>query len=140
MSQQVTKRLIQKNCFLPRNSKGYVTSKFRTNEINEVFYGHHYLWLKILNNKSFEDNFKIKKGALIGFIVIEVENLKFHSLYTEKEKKVIRQKIKRQIGGFLNCYDLAYAGRDRVNQAAKVAPGAIKGATNKIDKNCSTEN
>ena len=36
----------------------------------------------------------------------------------------------RQLGGFLNCYDFAYAGRDTVNQAAKVAPGIIKAAAN----------
>ena len=35
---------------------------------------------------------------------------------------------KRQRGGFLNRYDFAYADRDTVNQAAKVAPGIIKAA------------
>ena len=35
---------------------------------------------------------------------------------------------KRQRGGFLNRYDFAYAGRDTVNQAAKVTPGVIKAA------------
>ena len=51
-----------------------------------------------------------------------------------KKRKYVRRKIKRQIGGFLNRSDLAYAGRDIVNQAAKVAPGIIKGAANKIGK------
>ena len=41
--------------FLPGNSKAYITSEFRTNEINKLFYGQHCLWLEILN-KSFEDN------------------------------------------------------------------------------------
>ena len=36
-------------------------------------------------------------------------------------------------GGFLNCYDCSYAGRNVVNQAPKVAPGVIKVATNDIN-------
>ena len=44
------------------------------------------------------------------------------------------QKRKRQLGGFLNCYDFAYTGRNTVNQAAKVAPGVIKAATNDINE------
>ena len=40
---------------------------------------------------------------------------------------------KRQLGGFLNHYYFAYAGRDTVNQAAKVAPGVIKNAVNEIN-------
>ena len=36
--------------------------------------------------------------------------------------------------GFLNRYDFAYAGRDVVNQAGKVAPRIIKQATTQIDK------
>ena len=33
----------------------------------------------------------------------------------------------------MNRYDLVYAGRDTVNEAAKVAPGVIKSATNDIN-------
>ena len=40
---------------------------------------------------------------------------------------------KKKTGGFLTRYDFAYAGRDAVNQACKVAPGVIKGATKEID-------
>ena len=43
------------------------------------------------------------------------------------------QKWKRQHGSFLNCYDFAYASRYVVNQAAKVAPGVIKAATNDVN-------
>ena len=42
-------------------------------------------------------------------------------------------RCKRQLGGFLNCYNFAYAGRDTVNQAAKVAPGVIKSVTNNLN-------
>ena len=40
----------------------------------------------------------------------------------------------RQTGGFLNRYDFAYAGRDVVNQAAKVTPKLISQATGEINK------
>ena len=52
---------------------------------------------------------------------------------TKRIYRRIDQKRKRQSGGFLNRYDVAYAGRDVVNQAAKVAPGVIKAATNDIN-------
>ena len=56
----------------------------------------------------------------------------------KKERKRPRQKNSnkkhyRQHGGFLNRYDFAYAGRNTVNQAAKVAPGVIKAAANGIN-------
>ena len=40
----------------------------------------------------------------------------------------------KQTGGFLNRYDFAYAGRDVVNQAGKIAPDIISKATSDIDK------
>ena len=40
----------------------------------------------------------------------------------------------RQTGGFLNCYDFAYTGRDTVNQVGKIAPGIINKATSDINK------
>ena len=36
---------------------------------------------------------------------------------------------RRQTGGFLNCYDFAYAGRGTVNQVGKISPGIIDKAT-----------
>ena len=48
-------------------------------------------------------------------------------------KKRTNQKRKRQLGGFLSPCDFAYAGRDTVNQVAKVVPGVIKAATNGIN-------
>ena len=53
---------------------------------------------------------------------------------TKKNYRRTNQKRKRQLGGFLNCYDFAHTGRDTVNQAAKVAPGVIKAATNDINE------
>ena len=50
----------------------------------------------------------------------------------KRKRKAIRQKTRRQIGGFLNLYDFAQAGRDTFNQPAKIAPSIIKGPTNEI--------
>ena len=47
-----------------------------------------------------------------------------------KRKKTSR----RQTVGFLNRYDFAYAGKDIVNQAAKVTLKLISQATGKINK------
>lgn len=52
----------------------------------------------------------------------------------KKRRTRTRRKGKQQYGGFLNHYDFAYAGRDTVNQAAKVAPSIIKAATNDVNK------
>ena len=41
---------------------------------------------------------------------------------------------RRQIIGFLNRYDFAYAGRDTVNQVGKIAPGIINKASGEINK------
>ena len=41
---------------------------------------------------------------------------------------------RRQTGRFLNRHDFAYAGRDVVNQAGKIAPGIISKATSDINK------
>ena len=52
------------------------------------------------------------------------------------KKAILRKKktSRRQTGGFLNRYDFAYAGRDVVNQAGKVAPKFISQATSEINK------
>ena len=51
----------------------------------------------------------------------------------KRKRRVVSRKRRRQTGGILNRYDFAYAGRDTVNQAAKVASSIIKGATNDIN-------
>ena len=86
MNQQVAEKLIQDNFFLPTNSSGFLTSKFRGDEINELFHGKHRLWVEILN-KYFEDHVEIKKGQVFGFLVIEPENLKFQHVPPMKNKK-----------------------------------------------------
>ena len=51
----------------------------------------------------------------------------------QKQRRTNKGRL-RQLGGFLNRYDFAYAGRDTVNQAAKVAPGVIKAPADDINK------
>ena len=51
----------------------------------------------------------------------------------KKDKKSDTLKNKKADRQLLNRYDFAYAGRVTVNQAAKVTPGIIKGATNEIN-------
>lgn len=41
---------------------------------------------------------------------------------------------KTQVGGFLNRYDFACAGRDVVNQVGKIVPNIIKNTSNNINK------
>ena len=48
------------------------------------------------------------------------------------QKKSNRNRL-RKLGDFLNRYDFAYAGRDVVNQAAKVTSDVIKVATKDIN-------
>ena len=70
--------------FLPTNSKGFLTSKFRGDKINELFHGKHRLWVEIIN-KPFEDHIKTKKGQPLSFLVVEPENLKFQHVPQKKK-------------------------------------------------------
>ena len=101
------------------------------------------MWIQLLN-KSFEDTVKIPKNQALGFVVIKREHLKFrYETSTGKKKKAIQKKKTtlsksnrrqlRQLGGFLNQYNFAYAGRDVVNQAAKVVPDIVKAVTKDIN-------
>ena len=46
--------------FIPKNSKGFFTSIFREDEINDICCQKQRLWIKILN-KFFEETLEIKK-------------------------------------------------------------------------------
>ena len=111
------------------------------------------MWLTLLN-ESYFDKYKIKRGDIIGYLVIEPEVLKVHyekkppnetwrhpDNYLPKDweknwkNTVKKRKMSRhQVGAFLNRYDFAYAGRDVVNQVGKIVPGVIDKATGEIDK------
>ena len=87
---------------------------------------------------------------MLGFIVIEPENLSQKHKTPKSKKKKRKKKVlpktwnewikknnnnkRKQRGCFLSKYDFAYASTDTVDQAAKVASGVIKQATNEIDQ------
>ena len=70
--------------------------------------------IRRLKHGNFEITIFPKNGAKIG-------------KRTGKRKR-------RQTGEFLSRYGFAYAGRDVVNQAGKIAPGIINKATSDINK------
>ena len=86
LNQQLSKRLIQKLLiFAKKFQEIYYIEIDETDEINELFYGKHRLWFKILN-KSFEDNIEII-GQPIGFFVIDPDNFNMYiSTYTVQNK------------------------------------------------------
>ena len=59
---------------LPDNSNGFVTSKFRGDEIHKFDARKQRLWIEI-SNKSFTFDIVIKRGSPLGFVVIEPEYL-----------------------------------------------------------------
>ena len=99
------------------------------------------------------NNYQIKKGDKIGYLIIEPSTVKIH--YETKQKIIqktkcsinylpenwsknwkdyFQKKKSRQTGGFLNRYDFAYAGRDTVNQVGKITPKIITNANSDINK------
>ena len=71
---------------LPKKAKAFITSKFRGQEIYEINRKKSRLWIEILNT-TYTENFKIKKKAPLGFLVVEPENLKFKYEKKKKPKK-----------------------------------------------------
>ena len=72
------------------------------------------------------------KNKPFGYFVIEPNNninIR-HETASELEKNI---KKGTQSGGFLNRYDLAYAGRDTLNQVGKIAPNIIEKASSEIN-------
>ena len=76
--------------FYQKKSNGFITSKFRSDKIYELFYGKPHLWVEIIN-QSFENHIEIKKGQVLGFLVVEQENLKFHHV-----KRIIKKEGKEK--------------------------------------------
>ena len=73
---------------------------------------------------------QIKKHGNYWIIISPKTSAKI-GWHTGKKKGKL---TKRQTGGFLNCYDFAYAGRDTVNQVDKIAPNTIKNASDNINQ------
>ena len=77
--------------FIPENARGFVTSKFSEDEINEIWNRNQHLWVDILN-KSCELPIEIKKGCVLGFFVAEPGHLKFQYETTTQIKKAKKKK------------------------------------------------
>ena len=74
---------------LPENSKDYLATKFEGKKIEEIIGPKKQrLWLTLLNGSYFE-KYKIKKGDVIGYLVVEPEDLKVR--HATKEKKLPNQ-------------------------------------------------
>ena len=55
---------------LPKEARAFITSKFRGQEIHEIFRKKNRLWIEILNT-SYSKDFKIKKKTALGFLTIQ---------------------------------------------------------------------
>ena len=73
---------------LPQNSKGFVTSISRSDEISEFNTDKKRLWVEILN-KSIEEHIKIEKNQPLEFIVVEPEHLKLKYETSDSKKEKI---------------------------------------------------
>ena len=135
---------------LPEKCTAFLATKFDWQDIQK-FIGpcRKRLWLTLA--------YQIKKGDVIGYLLLEADNFNVHYVAKEKTssrrqkktkcpnnylpkdwskrwKNYFERKNRSQTGGFLNRYDFAYAGRDTVNQVGKVAPKIISQTTGEINK------
>ena len=138
---------------LPENSSAFLVTKFEDQEIKKIDGPiKKRLWITLLN-ESYLNNYKIKKGDDIGYLIIEPSDIK---IYYEAKQKInqkkkcpnnympknwsniwkdyFHKKKSRQMGGFLNRYDFTYASPDVVNQVGNIAPKIITKATSDINK------
>ena len=144
---------------LPKKSTAHLTTKFRGQKIIEIQGPKkERLWLTLFNKFHFEKH-QINKGEIIGYLLLSPCDLsvKYETPKKKNANKKTRKLLnnylpkdfsknwmaywkkkgkltKRQTGGFLNCYDFAYAGRDTVNQVDKIAPNTIKNASDNINQ------
>ena len=85
---------------LPENSQGYLTSKFRTDEIEQISCNKQRLWIGILN-KSLTEDIEIKKNSVLGFFVLKTKaNIEIkHETQTKKAGPVenIEKEHKREV-------------------------------------------
>lgn len=75
---------------LEENSKSFITSEFITDEIFPVIGETKRLWIEILN-QSYLKPITVKRNELIGFLVVEPENLKMKH-ETAKKKAINKGK------------------------------------------------
>ena len=71
---------------LPKKAKAFIISKYRGDDINEINGETQRLWIEILN-KSYCEDLKIDKNNILGFAVVEPENLSFKNETQNSKKK-----------------------------------------------------
>ena len=85
--------------YLPKNSCGYFTTKFKTDKIEQVCGNEQRIWIGILN-RSLTEDVLIRENDLFGFFVLETNghiDIK-HETDTKKKRassKTLRKNIKR---------------------------------------------
>ena len=55
---------------LPKDSRGYLTSRYKTDEIEQISSNPQRIWTGIIN-KSLTEDIEIKQGKVFGFFVLE---------------------------------------------------------------------
>lgn len=107
---------------LPKNSSAFVATKFEGQEILKIIGPTNTkkkLWITLLN-ESYLFKYKINKGDVIGYLIIEPKNIKTH--YEAKEKPLTQKKrwgtdqwknISRIIT--LSCHKQNFSCQDRAS-------------------------
>ena len=73
---------------LPENSSAFLVTKFEDQEIIKIIGpAKKRLWITLLN-ESYLNNYQIKKGDEIGYLIIEPSTIKIHS---ETKQKIIQK-------------------------------------------------
>ena len=78
---------------LPENSNAFLATKFDGKEIQKIIgptNSKKRLWITLLNESYFE-KYNINKGDVIGYLIIEPNNIKVHNATKEK---TLRRKTK----------------------------------------------
>ena len=89
--------------YLPKESRAFIISKFRSQEIQKVDKKTNRLWIEILNTSYFE-RLKIKNKTPLGFLAIEPENLKVEYYEAKKgqnSRRVYLRTGARRVQGLL---------------------------------------
>ena len=100
LKQQLVKIDTNITLILPKKAKAFITSKFRGDEIYEINNETQRLWIEILNN-SYQENLKIARNSVLGFIVIEPDNLK----HKHETQNTIKRKGTTENGELLDKKD-----------------------------------
>lgn len=116
----------------PKGGRGFVTSKYKEDETIEISSEEQRLLVEIIN-RSCTSPIRMAKGCVLAFKISIWDDNKKIKKAKKKYQKTLSWKKKKQIGVFLNRYYFAYAGRDTIDEAAKVGPGVIKNASNEIN-------